>query len=232
MLTLLSPSVRVPDMSRAIFIPACVFVISFLASASAIDLAGLATTALSGDPASVKSLREAGPPGLEALLREAAPQVAELRLNKVRLDADSILSLRTAVDGVAGQRDAWASGLYWFTDLTAAKVEAVKTKRPILSLRLLGNLDEEYCCANSRFFRTVLYANEAVSKLLRGSYVLHWKSVRPAPLLTIDMGDGRRIKRTITGNSIHYLLDADGTVLNAFPGIYSPAGFMAALEGQ
>ncbi len=43
------------------------------------------------------------------------------------------------------------------------------------------------------------------------------------------MGDGRRIKRTITGNSIHYLLDQDGRVLDALPGIYSPAAFLRAL---
>ena len=58
-------------------------------------------------------------------------------------------------------------GLYWYTALAYAKHASQATGRPILSLRLLGTLDTEYSCANSRFFRTALYANENVSKYLR-----------------------------------------------------------------
>lgn len=189
----------------------------------------LVNSALSGSPDAVQALRNAGPPGLAALMNSSDDLLKALRQNKTRLDDPANAALRGAIDTVAGQRDAYASGLYWFTDLEAAKTEARKTRRRILSLRLLGNLNEEYSCANSRFFRTVLYANAEVSKTLRENYVLHWKSVRPAPLLTIDMGDGRRIRRTITGNSIHYLLDPEGCVLDALPGIYSPQAFLAAL---
>lgn len=191
---------------------------------------GIVREALAGNPEAIHDLRRQGPAGLDMLLEAAAPQITGLKQNKIRLDAEECTQLRASLDAVARQRDAWASGLYWFTELDAAKAEAAKTGKPILSLRLLGNLDEEYSCANSRFFRTILYANTAVSAHLRTHFVLHWKSVRPAPLLTIDMGDGRRIKRTITGNSIHYLLDADGQVLDAFPGIYSSAAFLAALD--
>lgn len=172
---------------------------------------------------------EGGPQHLQQLLSEHESVIRELRENKTRLDDPRHAGLRSHIDAAAHQRDAFASGLYWHTDLDTAKAEAARTGRPILSLRLLGRLDEEYSCANSRFFRTVLYANAEVSALLREKFVLHWKSVRPAPLLTIDMGDGRRIKRTITGNSIHYVLNAQGQVIDALPGIYSPAAFQLAL---
>ena len=182
------------------------------------------------DPADrILTLRNQGPTGLEALLESNAALIAGMRGGLRPLDDPQVTALRTQIDQVARQRDAYASGLYWYTDLTAAKAEAARSHRHILSLRLLGNLDEEYSCANSRFFRTALYANTAVATHLRAHYVLHWQSVRPAPLVTIDMGDGRRIKRTITGNSIHYVLDADGSVLDALPGLYGPAAFLAAL---
>ena len=119
-------------------------------------------------------------------------------------------ALRAALDAVARQRDAAWSGLYWYTDFAAAKAAAARAGRPILSLRLLGNLDEELSCANSRFFRTVLYANAAISNELRNNWILHWESVRPVPKITIDFGDGRKLERTITGNSLHYVLSADG----------------------
>jgi hypothetical protein len=194
------------------------------------DLPRLAVAALAGKTGAIAELRHAGQPGLDALLAADPGFINDLRTGAVPLDDPRALTARAAIDAVAKQRDAFASGLYWYTDLNAAEAEAARSGRRVLSLRLLGNLDEEYSCANSRFFRTVLYANAEVSRHLREHYVLHWKSVRPAPMVTIDMGDGRRIKRTITGNSIHYVLDADGTVLDAIPGLYGPVPFLAALE--
>src|SRR5881296_3244015 len=96
--------------------------------------------------------------------------------------------------------------------------------------RRRGRLDEEFSCANSRFFRTALYANAELSQYLRDNYVLHWESVRPVPRITIDFGDGRKLERTITGNSIHYVLDSDGRPIDALPGLYGPKAFRQVLE--
>ena len=77
-------------------------------------------------------------------------------------------------------------GLNWHTDLTAAIAKARHFKRPILSLRLLGRLDEELSCANSRFFKKLLYPHRQINEVLREQFVLHWQSVRPVPIVTID----------------------------------------------
>ena len=137
--------------------------------------------------------------------------------------------LAASIDAVAAQKDAAYSGLYWHTDIEKAKAAARSSGRPILSLRLLGTLDTEFSCANSRFFRTVLYANDEVSAALRDRFVLHWASVRPVPKVTIDMGDGRVVERTITGNSVHYVLDAEGRPVDAVPGLYGPKAFLRAI---
>ena len=84
----------------------------------------------------------------------------------------------------------------------------------------MGRLDEDLSCANSRFFRTLLYSDKSIQPVLAG-YVLHWRAVRPAPRLTIDMGDGRAIETTITGNSAHMILDEDGAVVDVIPGLVS-----------
>jgi hypothetical protein len=44
------------------------------------------------------------------------------------------------------------------------------------------------------------------------------------------MGDGRRIERTITGNSIHYVLNTNGAVLDALPGLYGASAFLERLR--
>lgn len=174
----------------------------------------LARQAAAGDASAIRALRAMGQPGVDALLN--------VRTNTPKFHA--------AIDAVCKQRDCAWSGLYWHTDLETAKRVAQKSGRPILSLRLLGNLDEELSCANSRYFRTLLYPNREISKYLRANYVLHWQSERKAPLITIDFGDGRRMHRTITGNSIHYVLDAQGRPLDGIPGLYAPPEFLALLK--
>jgi hypothetical protein len=155
-----------------------------------------------------------------AALRARGPEV----LDRLRGVDDATL------DRVCAQKDCRFSRLYWYTDLAAAKAESQRTGKPIISLRLLGRLDEEVSCANSRFFRTILYPDPSIAPLLRERFVLHWESLRPVPKITIEMGDGRVIRQTITGNSAHYLLDANGRVLDVLPGMVSPAAYRAQLE--
>jgi hypothetical protein len=179
----------------------------------------------------IKGLREMGPAGLRALLEIYGDEIKRHTTDKTiqRDTSPEWLRLSAALDAVSQQRDSYASGLYWYTDFEQAKRAAAATGKPILSLRLLGNLSEEFSCANSRFFRTVLYANGEVSNILRERFILHWKSVRPAPRVTIDFGDGRKLERTLTGNSIHYVLDREGRVVDALPGLYGPKAFLRGL---
>ena len=102
------------------------------------------------------------------------------------------------LDRVCGVRDCADIRLFWYTDLEAAKAAARAAGKPILSLRLMGRLDEEFSCANSRFFRTVFYKNREINQLLRDHYILHWRSVRPVPRVTIDFGDGSHLERTLS----------------------------------
>jgi hypothetical protein len=180
--------------------------------------------------AAISELRAMGPAGLTALLTANAAEIDRHIQNPLTPDTPEWLRLTAALDAISQQKDSYVSGLYWYTDLNEAEKAARAADKPILSLRLLGNLNEEFSCANSRFFRTVLYANTAVSQALRERFVLHWQSVRPAPRVTIDFGDGRRIERTLTGNSIHYILDSSGRPLDALPGLYGPQAFLRALN--
>ncbi|MBI3861016.1 MAG: hypothetical protein HY290_03890 [Planctomycetia bacterium] len=167
------------------------------------------------DPALAR-LRELGPAAVEYLMNEPA-----LR-NSPRWSA--------VIDAVAQQKDAGYCGLYWHTDLDQALAAAKRENKPVLSLRLLGNLTDELSCANSRFFRTTLYPHAGVRELLSRRFVLHWQSVRAVPIITIDFGDGRRIRRTITGNSLHLILDNQGRTIDVLPGLYAPAAFAQELE--
>ena len=134
------------------------------------------------------------------------------------------------LDRVCAQIGAHTTRLYWFTDLDAALAEAKQFRRPVLSLRLLGRLDEERSCANSRFFRRLLYPEPRINRMLRDRFVLHWQSMRPVPKVTIDFGDGRTLERTLTGNSLHLVLDAAGRPIDALPGLFGPDTFLALLE--
>lgn len=140
--------------------------------------------------------------------------------------------LAAKVDRAAHQKYATVSRLYWHTDLASAKAAAHESRQPILHLRMLGSLSDDLSCANSRLFRATLYANREVSAFLRENFVLYWSSERPVPRVTIDYGDGRRLERTTTGNSAHYVLDEDGHVLDVLPGLYAPTVFRKELEAS
>ena len=206
---------------------------------SAGSLARQALAAHTNESASaIAELRSMGPEGLRAYLEanqleiKAAtmtlgnPGNVESRNQSMSAKSNQVLA---ALDSICKQKDCFASRLYWYTDFEQAKSAARVQGKPILSLRLLGRLDEDLSCANSRLFRIMLYANEQVSELLRERFVLHWQSVRPVPTLTIDFGDGRKMERTLTGNSVHYVLDSEGRVIDALPGLYGPGAFLREL---
>ncbi|HTS01569.1 MAG TPA: hypothetical protein VMN04_03535 [Thermoanaerobaculia bacterium] len=173
---------------------------------------------------------EEGPSRLAALLASNASEIARMKAGLAAGETrPEWTRLRAEIDAAAHQRDAAWSGLYWYTSLPEALAAAASEGKPVLSLHLLGRLDEELSCANSRFFRTALYANAAVSDELRRNWILHWESVRPAPKVTIDFGDGRVLHRTITGNSLHYVLDAAGVPRDVMPGLWGPGDFLRRL---
>ena len=189
----------------------------------------------------IEAWRAEGPAALERLLRVREQLVADrAAFMKASETAQSppaltkfdsrLTRLDALIDQVGMQRYCSRSGLYWYTDLEKAKAAARASGKPILSLRMLGNLNEDYSCANSRFFRTTLYANEQISRELRENYILHWKSVRPVPRVTIDFGDGRKLERTLTGNSVHYVLTPAGDVVDALPGLYGPRAFLESIR--
>jgi hypothetical protein len=193
-----------------------------LALNAASSNAAVATTAIA-------ELRLAGPAGMRMLMNQYAEEIARHIANPTAAASPEWQRISAALDAVSQQRNSYLSGLYWYTDLSEARRASAQTGKPILSLRLLGKLTDELSCANSRFFRTVLYSNAAISATLRNEFILHWQTVRPVPLITIDFGDGRKLQRTITGNSIHYVLDSDGQVIDALPGVYGPAAFERSL---
>src|SRR5215470_49354 len=195
----------------------------------------LALKAASTDSAvattAIAELRLAGPAGMRMLMNQYGEEIARHIANPSMAATPEWQRITTALDAVSQQRNSYLSGLYWYTDLSEARRVSAQTGKPILSLRLLGKLTDELSCANSRFFRTVLYSNAAISATLRNEFILHWQTVRPVPLITIDFGDGRKLQRTITGNSIHYVLDSDGQVIDALPGVYGAAAFARSLAG-
>ncbi len=195
--------------------------------------AALARKAVSDDPAeataAIEELRALGPQGLDALMTEHATEINRHIDQPMLAPTPEWQRLTRALDTVGQQKNAFISGLYWYTDIEDAKKAARESGKPILSLRLLGNLTDELSCANSRFFRTVLYANTQIRERLHDRFVLHWKSVRPVPRITVDFGDGRKLESTVTGNSIHYILDSNGQLIEALPGLYDPVTFQRNL---
>ena len=152
-----------------------------------------------GQPASkeLTTLRSRGPAGLKRLFDDYTAFHARLDVPAEKRKLERWFD--GWIDQVCSQKLCRASQLYWYTDFSQALAEGRRTGKPILRLRLLGRLDEELSCANSRFYRTLVYPTPAVSTILRDFYILVWDSERPVPKVTIDLGEGRTLQTTVTG---------------------------------
>lgn len=78
--------------------------------------------------------------------------------------------------------------------------------------------------------RTVLFSDKEIASYISREFEPVWESLRPAPQVTIDFGEGRTIKRTLNGNIATYICLADGQIVDVLPGIYEPSEYLAALK--
>jgi hypothetical protein len=112
------------------------------------SLARLALEADKGESANaLAELRSMGPEGLRVFL-EANKAEIEAALRTPGESSDRLRSAQSnqvlaTLDSICQQKDCFASRLYWYTDLEQAKAAARAQGKPILSLRLLGRLDED-----------------------------------------------------------------------------------------
>jgi hypothetical protein len=75
-----------------------------------------------------------------------------------------------------------------------------------------------------------LFSQESVANFVNGNFEPVWETVRPVPILRIDFGNGTVLTRTLRGNILTSVCDADGTVLDALPGIYLEKTYLDRLD--
>jgi len=76
----------------------------------------------------------------------------------------------------------------------------------------------------------VLFSDSSIAKYIDQNFEPVWESVRPVPMITIDFGNGRKVKRTLHGNIASYVCTADGRVVDVLPGLYKPDTYRDALS--
>lgn|GEM_PF-1256567 len=118
----------------------------------------------------------------------------------------------------------------WRNGLDQAIEEAKRTQEPILFLSMFGRIDEKLPCANARTLRATLFKTAAFKKLVSEDVIPAWEMVREVPHVTIDLGDAKKIERTIRGNAVMYLCTPEGKVVDAFPGVYVEEDFMPKIK--
>lgn len=122
------------------------------------------------------------------------------------------------------------NGVGWFASLPDALAEAKRTGKPILLLSMFGRLDEDMPCANARTLRATLFKDPEFKKFVTYEAIPAWEMVRAVPKVVIDFGDGKKIQRTVRGNAVMYLLNSDGKVIDAFPGVYAAHAFLPEIR--
>lgn len=76
----------------------------------------------------------------------------------------------------------------------------------------------------------MLFSNTDVAEYINREFEPVWVSLRPVPLVTIDFGNGKVVRRTLHGNVATYACNADGKVLDVLPGIYEPESYLDRIQ--
>jgi len=126
------------------------------------------------------------------------------------------------------------AGVEWYASMGDAIAEAKRGDKPILLLSMFGKLDEPMPCANARTLRATLFQDPEFRKLVTEDVVPAWEMVRAVPKVEIDLGDGKKIVRTVRGNAVMYLCTPEGRVIDtpegrvidAYPGVYTAKDFL------
>jgi hypothetical protein len=120
-------------------------------------------------------------------------------------------------------------GVRWETAFEAATAHAKRDGKPILHLQSFGRPGDPMACTNTRTLTATVLKDPAMIELMKGT-VPSWELVREAAKVTIDLGGGRVLRRTLRGNTCLFVLRPDGTVVDAFPGVYEPESLIPELR--
>jgi len=150
----------------------------------------------------------------------------------VAILAGGLTIFATTACAGAHARKTNVNGIGWYASLPDALDEAKRTGKPILFLSMFGRLDEAMPCANARTLRATLFKDPEFKKFATTEAVPAWEMVRAVPKIQIDFGDGKKIERTVRGNAVMYLLNSDGKVIDAFPGVYAAHAFLPEIRAS
>jgi hypothetical protein len=76
----------------------------------------------------------------------------------------------------------------------------------------------------------VLFSDARISNYINNNFEPVWQSVRAVPMITIDFGNGQKVKRTLHGNIATYVCMRDGSVVDVLPGLYRPDAYLQSLK--
>ncbi len=76
----------------------------------------------------------------------------------------------------------------------------------------------------------MLFSNKKVAKFIQDNFEPVWISLRPVPLVTIDFGNGKIVRRTLHGNIASFVCSPEGKILDILPGLYEPSAYMTSLQ--
>jgi hypothetical protein len=122
------------------------------------------------------------------------------------------------------------NGIAWHDSFEAAVTQAKKEDKPVLLMSMFGKINEDMPCANARTLRATLMNDPEFKDLVRDEVIPAWEMVRAVPKVEIDLGNGKKVKRTVRGNAVMYLCNADGKVIDAYPGVYTKDDFMPMIR--
>jgi hypothetical protein len=125
-------------------------------------------------------------------------------------------------------------GIRWERSLDAAFARAVREKKPVLYVRMLGSLDMELCESIAHVMRTLTFSDAAIANMVNDNFVPVWQNRNPKAHCFV-MGRVREIvsyQGEISPDSdlTTFITDSAGGTIHYINGFYAPVHFLDELE--
>jgi len=76
----------------------------------------------------------------------------------------------------------------------------------------------------------VTFSDSTIVKLINERFEVAWEAVAPVRIVNFDLGGGRSLRGTISGEMALYFCTPDGKVFDILPALHSPAATRLAME--
>jgi hypothetical protein len=159
-------------------------------------------------------------------------------------EPDELKVLLQECENIPRNTSVSAGLVLWHPDYQSACLAASRSKKPILTFQMSGNLTDRVCETSADYARRLLFSAPEIALFIMSNFEPCWQNVRRissdrsafeitwqnVPAVPTDFSKEESRTENSNGRIATIVCTADGVILDVLPGLYEPAEYLHQLE--